>query len=212
MCLEIGKLDSYTPFNRSNLKEYYSSDNSFDFTNSFDKLKKIVNSDTKIRVWSSHLDSDDYCLLLLICYLFKENKVSAIFSEEISWYATTLGCIDEKEVVELENKEHILKEYEKEDYYNEWIKIVNDNKELRYMLNGKVISCDINYFDKDILKRLEQLGKIYIYNLVADLMINPIIPGVRYADFIYLYLIERLEKQNYIKSSMINDKKYVELN
>mgnify|MGYP004576253699 FL=1 len=80
------------------------------------------------------------------------------------------------------------------------------------MINGTVVSCNIDKFDEDIIDRLERTGKIYIFKLVADLMGNPIIPYVMYPEWIYIYLIERLEKIGIIKSSIIDDKKYVELN
>ena len=168
LSLCIGKLDSITPFNRKILLQYYKNNNFYDFTDVFDKLKKIVNNCTKIRVWSSHLDSDDYCLLLLICYLFQDKKICVIFSEEINWGSTTISAVSEKEISELERREHILTKWQKEDYFKEWKQIVNDNSDLRYMINGKVKSCDIDRFDNNIVERLEKIGKTYIFKLVAD--------------------------------------------
>lgn len=212
LSLCIGKFDSYIPFNRKVLSQYYKNENYYDFTDDFNKLKEFVNNCSKIRVWSSHLDSDDYCLLLLICYLFKDKEISAIFSEELNWGATTISAINEKEISELEKREHILTKWQKEDYCNEWKKIINDNKELRYMINGTVVSCNVDKFDEDIIDRLEKAGKIYIFKLVADLIGNPPTPYVIYSDYIYIYLIERLEKKGLIKSSIIDNKKYIELN
>lgn len=40
-------------------------------------------------------------------------------------------------------------------------KIINDNKELRYMINGTAVSCNVDKFDEDIIDRLERAGKIY---------------------------------------------------
>lgn len=212
LSLCIGKLDSVTPFNRKTLSQYYKKDISYDFTDDFNKFKELVNNCKKIRVWSSHLDCDDYCLLLLICYLYQDKEISVVFSEEIDWGATTLGCVSEKELPELEKKEHILTNWQKEEYCNEWKKIVSDNKELRYMLNGTVVSCDIDVFDNEIIDRLEKTGKIYIFKFIADLMCNPIIPRVMYSDWIYIYFINRLEKKGIIKSYIIDEKKYIELN
>ena len=80
------------------------------------------------------------------------------------------------------------------------------------MINGTVISCNIDRFDNEIINRLEKMGKTYIYKLVGDLMANPIIPNIMFSDWIYIYLIERLEKNKRIKSSIMDDKKYIELN
>ena len=78
LSLCIGKLDSATPFNRSVLLHYYKRNVSYDFTNDYNKLKELVNDCKKIRVWSSHLDSSDYCLLLLICHLFEVHPLLMI--------------------------------------------------------------------------------------------------------------------------------------
>ena len=142
-------------------------------------------------------------MLLLICYLFQDKEISVIFSEELNWSATTIGAVSEKEICQLEKREHILTEWQKEDYCNEWKRIVNENSKLRYMINGTVISCNIDRFDNEIINRLEKIG---------DLMANPIIPNIMFSDWIYIYLIERLEKNKRIKSSIMDDKKYIELN
>ena len=144
--------------------------------------------------------------------MFQEKEISVVFSEEINWGATTIGAVDEKEISELEKREHILTKWQKEDYCNEWKKIIDDNKEFRYMINGTVVSCNIDIFDNEIINRLEKTGKTYIFKLVADLMENPIIPHVVFSDWIYIFLIERLEKNNKIISSIIDNKKFIELN
>lgn len=74
-----------------------------------------------------------------------------IFSEELNWGDTTISAISEKEISELEKREHILIKWQKEDYRNEWEKIINDNKKLRYMINGTVVSCNIDKFEKYIV-------------------------------------------------------------
>ena len=104
-----------------------------------------------------------------------------------------------------------MKKWEQEYFSNEWLRLIRDDSELRFMVNGQVISCDIGYFDNDILQRLEKLGKVNIYTLVADLMVNPIIPYVRYSDWIYVYLINRLISNKLIEKSFENNIMYVEV-
>ena len=43
-------------------------------------------------------------------------------------------------------------------------------------------------------------------------MVGPVIPYIIYSDTIYFYLIERLEKKGIIKSTIIDNKEYLELN
>ena len=217
LCLSIGSLDGMKCLKRTELEKYINLnknklfENGLDFKHEYDKLMEYANKASKIRIWSSHLDCDDYCLLLYICYLLKEKNISVIYIEELDWEATTLGCITEKELKILEQKEHVLKEMEKDNFSNQWLKLINDNTELRFMINGQVISKDINYFDNDILQRLEKLGKVNIHTLVANLMGNPIIPSVRYADFIYIYLINKLINNKLIEKSVENDSTFIEI-
>ncbi len=218
LCLCIGNLDGMNALKRTelgkyiNLKEKKLFKNGLDFKYEYDKLLKYANMASKIRIWSSHLDSNDYCLLLYLCYVLKDKKISVIYSDELNWEKTaTLGCVSKEEVIKLEQKEHILKKWEQEYFSNEWLKLINDNTELRFMINGQVISCNIDYFDNDILQRLQKLGKVNIYTLVADLMANPIIPYIIYADWIYIYLINRLITNKLIKKSYKSNKMYVEI-
>lgn len=207
----IGKLPSLKPFNRNNLKLYHGDENSYNFTDEFNNLKKFVKNSLKIRVWSSHLDSSDYCLLLLICFLFRDKEISVIFSEEIN-QSPQIGMINASEIPNIEKREHILTKSQKENYCKEWEQIVSDNKELRCMINGKVISCTIDSFDDEILDRLEKSGEIYISKFTSDLMGNPTLPHVIFSEFVYVYLINRLEKIGKIKSTLINHKRYIKIN
>ena len=214
----IGKLDSTEKYDRIELKKYLKNINTIKdgpFKNGYNfeyEINKIRNLDEvdKIRVWSSHLDCTDYCLLLFVCNYFGDKNISVVFSEEYNWYATTCTKLNENEINELIKKEHILKEYDIEQYKKEWNQIVKDNKELRYMINGTVKSVDIDYFNKSILNRLEQLGEVNLYTLIADLMEISIIPFVYYADYIYLYMINSMIDKNLIKKNEKSNKIYRE--
>ena len=211
LSLCIGKFDSLTPFNRESLKEYFDDEDQIDFTNEFNELKEYVKNCKKIRVWSSHLNCDDYCLLLLICYLFQDKEISVLFSEEIDWEANSFGFVSAKEIKNIEYKEHVLNDCKKKKYSDKWEKVVSENKELRYMLNGEVVSCDIDNFDNDIMDRIKKMGNTYISYAVANLLVYPLIPCVMYSDSVYFYLINRLEKKGLIKSSIVDNKKYIEV-
>lgn len=213
----IGRLDSIKNHARSELREYvkYVHDinddffyNAFNFEYEFKKLKGLKSVD-KIRIWSSHLDCNDYCLLLFMCNYFDDKNISVVFSEEYNQYTTTLGNLNTNEINELLKREHILKKSEVDQYKKEWKQIVLENTELRFMINGLVKSVSIDYFDDAILNRLEQLGEVNIYLLVADLMGNPIFSFVHYSDYIYLYLIHRLIDNNLILKVKRDDKLFV---
>lgn len=199
--LDIGKLKGIDNFDRSELKEYIKLDLNYNFKDIFDELSKYLNEANKIRVWSSIYDAEEYCLLLFICHHFKDKNISVIFSNELR-DANRINCLDKDEIKEIYNKEHILSDLEKEKYNKEWIKIINSNKELRFMNNGVVQSVDINYFDNVILERLNKLGKVEKRKLIMDLISNPIVDKCQYADFILEYLIDNLIKKGLIKCTI----------
>ncbi len=214
----IGRFDNIVDYSRIELKKYtkYVSsseeepfENGYNFKFEFDKLKESLKNADKIRIWSSHLDCNDYCLLLFVCNYFSDKNITALFSEEVSWYATTCNVLDEKEINELTKKEHILNKYEIERYKKEWEKVVSENTELRFMINGSVQSVNIDYFDNKILERLRACGEVNIYSLVADLMGKSIVPSVYYSDYIYLYLINKLIDNNFIKKIQKDGKIFV---
>lgn len=204
MCLNIGKLDGIIDNKREELYEY----NlllKYDFNSELNEINKYDH----IRIWSSIYDADDYCLLLFLCSKFKDKEISVIYSNEFNNCATTITNLSAEDINDYLNKEHLLKKYEKEDFNNDWIKVLNDNTELRYLLNGNVESVDINYFDEYILNRLDKLGKITLYNLVGDLIVDPPIPKVIFSDWIYMYLIEKLEQENKIKFQIIDNEELI---
>lgn len=209
--LEIGKININNPFDRSNLTDYYNDSYNYDFTSIYTKLKELTKETNKVRIWSSHLNTNDYCLLLLMCSCFKNVNIGAIYSEELNWNFTTLSAISVEDIPKLETKEHILQNFEKDDYVNEWNNILKDNKELRYVIHSRVKSVDINNFDSFIINRLTSMGKVYIYKFIASLMVDSFIPLVSYSDSVWLYLINNLEKKCVIKSCIIDDKKYIEV-
>lgn len=204
MCLNIGKLDSLNNNKRDELKQY-NEILKYDFNKELDEINKYKN----IRIWSSIYNADDYCLLLFLCTKFKNKSISVIYSNEFNNYATTITNLTSDDLIDFSNKEHKLKNYEKEDLCNEWKNILKNNLELRYMLNGNVESVDINYFNELILDRLKELGKVIIYKLIDNLIVNPIIPKIIFSEWIYMYLIEKLENDNKITINKNDEIKFI---
>ena len=199
-------------FKRNELNKFISGEKiDFDFTELFNKLKEYVNNAKKIRVWSSLFDADEYCMLLFICHHFKDKEISVIFASEGNIWSSFILHNSEEEIKQLENKEHILREYEKEKLDKEWNEIILSNKELRYMINGSVKSVDLDYFDNNIIERLKSLGKVSKREFVINLMSNSIIPRCCYAQFIQEYFINSLIRKDLIKSAFEDNKEMVEI-
>ena len=201
---DIGNLKEMEEFKRNELNKFIpGGEKNFDFSDLFNKLEEYVGKAKKIRVWSSIFDADEYIMLLFICHHFKDKEISVVFASEGNIWSWIIPNNSQDEIKELEKKEHILKKYEKED--------LGKNKELRFMINGSVISVDLDYFDNDIINRLKNLGKVSKTKLVTSLMGEDIIPRCRYCSFIWEYFINSLIDKGLIKSYMENDKEMVEI-
>lgn len=65
-----------------------------------------VKSDTKVRIWSSKKNDDDYMLLLFLCNFLKDqtNKISVIFSSDYKgvW---SINALDYKKIETLEKED-----------------------------------------------------------------------------------------------------------
>ena len=209
---DIGNLKEMEEFKRNELNKFIpNGEKNFDFKELFNKLKEYVSKAKIIRVWSSMFDADEYCMLLFICHHFKDKEISVVFASEGNIWSWVIPNNSQEEIKELEKKEHILKQYEKEDLGKEWEKIILSNKELRFMINGSVISVDLDYFDNDIIDRLKSLGKVSKTKLVVSLMGDPIIPRCHYADFIWEFFINDLINKGLIKSTFEDNKEMVEV-
>ena len=134
--------------------------------------------------------------------MFPNNNISVVFADEYNSDCWSIGCTNFKEVNKLAEKEHILLQRDKELYISEWKKIVSVNSELRCIKNGKIESVTIDYFNKTILSYLEN-KEIEFMELVGRLMADSVIDND--SVFVYIYLINRLIKQEQIQVIRIDE-------
>ncbi len=172
-----------------------------------EKLKLLndsINNKHKIRIWTTHKQIDAYLMLLYICnYLANINydNVYVLFSDEHGKEFYTPSCMEEKELEKLLKYEHKLTKKEINDYSKEWLKIVNDNSDMRIINNNKVESVSFNYYDNFILDKLKELGEQEKGKLMHCLMIP-----FRIYDTVSYFLVNRLLKM--INTNVIKDKEY----
>lgn len=214
--LNIGDLSNIEKFDRKCIQKFFNKicilfENGFIFENEFNRLKNIIKESNKIRIWSSHLDAESYCLLLFICYHFKERNIGVVFSEEYDWKATSFSFISKDEMEEVLKREHILKQNQKEDYFNEWQNIVLENKEFRYIINGEIKSMDFCYLENCLITRLKELGESDLNRFVASLIANPLFPRLFLSPFIYNYLINKLIVSGKIVKIIKENKEYIKV-
>lgn len=145
-----------------------------------------IDKDKTIRIWSSKNNTLEYLNFLYFCYKLP-NKISVVFADEYNKYLPTVGATVPKEIKELLKYERKLTKEEKDRYKNEWIKLVNENSEIRLFKNGKIISTNYDYLDEYINKYYD---KNNIRKTVAALMGNDTENNL--SSDIYNFLIERI--------------------
>lgn len=148
-----------------------------------------IDKDKTVRIWSSRNNTQEYLNFLYFCYKLP-NQISVIFANEYNRYVNSVGETVPEEIKELLKYEHKLTKEEKDKYKNEWIKLVNENSEIRLFQNGKIISTNYNYIDDYIDKYYD---KNNIRRTVATLMENDTENNL--SSDIYNFLIERKQKQ-----------------
>lgn len=144
-----------------------------------------IDKDKTIRIWSSRNNTQEYLNFFYFCYKLP-NEISVIFVNEYDEYVYSACALNYKEVKELLKYEHNLTKEEKDKYKNEWIKLANENSEIRLFKNGKIISTNYDYLDKYIDKYYD---KNNIRKTVATLMGNDTENNL--SSDIYNFLIER---------------------
>lgn len=144
-----------------------------------------IDKDKTVRIWSSRNNTQEYLNFLYFCYKLP-NRISVIFVNEYDEYVYSAGALNYKEIKELLKYEHKLTDEEKDRYKNEWIKLVNENSEIRLFQNGKIISTNYDYLDKYIDKYYDENN---IRRTVATLMGNDTENNL--SSDVYNFLIER---------------------
>ena len=147
-----------------------------------------IDKDKTVRIWSSKNNTQEYLNFLYFCYKLS-NNISVVFANEYNQYLSTVGAILPDKIKELLKYEHKLTKEEKDKYKDEWIKLTNENSEMRLFENGKIISTDYDYLDKYIDKYYDGSN---INHTIAVLMSNDI--DNNFSDAIYKFLIERKQK------------------
>ena len=148
-----------------------------------------IDKDKTIRIWSSKNNTQEYLNFLFFCYKLP-NRISVIFVNEYDEYVYSAGALNYKEIKELLKYEHKLNKEEKDKYKNEWIKLADENSEMRLFQNGKIISTNYDYLNSYIDKYYD---KNNIRRTVATLMKNDTENNL--SSDVYNFLIERKQKR-----------------
>lgn len=183
-------------------KDYIHFDNPEEFFNCIDTLNKIsnnINDDTKIRIWSSKEDDDDYMMLLFLCNFLKDktDKISVIFTSDYSEYAWDLISIDIKDIEYLFKYEKLLSKDEIQSYANQWNDLVKINSEVRTLENGEVKCKKYSDYYDDILNIIKAKLPCKRAEIIATCMLNRAMKNA--GDVVYNFMIEQLLDSNKLK-------------
>jgi len=162
----------------------------FKIFESFQKLEFFLEKVKRVRIWSSHISSNEFLLFCFLCDFIKDKEISVCFADEYLPEVWSIGCMWEKEVKELSYKEHRLTPDEILKYQMIWEKVYFENSDLRFLKNGEVISVSFDFFTDMLIELVSKFQEISVKYFVGILMGEHFIE--EYGDFEYCYLIKRL--------------------
>lgn len=169
------------------------------------ELEEKIKNNKDVRIWYSKLDNEDICnTYFLIYYLSKYNDIN-IYLSEIGREWGGLGTYSSDEIINLLDRKELLKE--KEEYRNLWIKLEQENSDIRVYENDTIVSHGFNYLDKKILEQLKQYEEISYYTFIGRCMANSICNFC--SDVFFIARIEDMIKRKIIKITRTEQKKNI---
>ena len=113
MHLDIGDLKDLKNYKRSFLKSIGYNVDVVDYSNKIKFLLDNARNNKKIRIWSSHKNSNEYMTVLYICNLLEkyDAELYVVYSDEIYSEAKSVGELDKEEIKNVDALERkLLKE------------------------------------------------------------------------------------------------------
>ncbi len=178
-----------------------------------DKLKEKLETHDTVRIWYSSMDSEDYNFFTFMVYVINKIKknitIKTINVGEIpkteklkygpSW---SISCYSEDEIREIMKFEKQLTTEEIDDISIEWIKLENENADLRIIEKQGLKSANYKFLDDIVLEELSKCKEMDENRLIVNLMLreqeNHDVGGIN-GQIIFQYRINELKKQNKIK-------------
>lgn len=145
--------------------------------------------------------------MLYICSIIKDYnyELYVLYCDDYNKDYVSPSVMREEELEKLSKLEHKLTNEEINNNVKICKDLVDKNSDLRVIDHGNLKSVSIDFYDDYILDTLKSMGKVKMYQLVARLIQN-----VYLHDTMYVYLIEKLVKNNKVKITMDNNIRYFE--
>ena len=177
-----------------------------------DIQEKLTELDTKIkkskeiRIWYSKLNSEEMCTMcFLIHYLSKYNNLTIYLSEVSHDVGFGLGAYAEEEIINLVDKKVILSKEEKELYKELWIKLEQENSDLRICMDNTIKSYSFDYLDEKIINFLKEKQELAYLSLIGLCLANTICNF--FDDVFFRARIDYFIEKGIIKISKVQMKK-----
>ena len=155
------------------------------------ELNSYIKNNSSIRIWYSNSDNEDACNMCFLLYYLSEYKVK-IYLTEIK---DGLGSCNEQDLIKLVDKKKLINTKFINKYKELWLKLEEENSDIRIALNDKIVSYKFKYLDDKIMAVLGNKEFRY-YGLIGECMIKRICNF--YSDIIFKNRIDYLIKNNYI--------------
>lgn len=200
--LSIGNLSNIDNYIVELPKNIYHEKIVCNLNNEISKLISFVDSDYKIRIWSSHIVPDSYLLLLFVCSCLKNkiDNIIVLYSDEYNEECYSPGTMTSDELEKLSALEHILSKKEICELSDKWNMIKKENSNLRIVQNENVKSVNYDYFDNEIINMIDKLKSTKIIDLTYELSKKYYI-----SDSVFVFLISRLIDLGRIKVIKSNE-------
>lgn len=198
ICLGLDLVIGDIKNNRVSFLKALHGNNFYNYDDSINELLENLPS-SKIRIWSSKGNDNDYLLLLYLCDLLKDknHNLTVVYTTDYDKNVLSINCLHHKEIKSVLVHEKYLTLDDINRYSNDWKKLVEVNSELRILENGIIKNKNYSDYDDQILKKLGDLEPCTLVNLIGNLMSSFIINDV--GSTVYQYLIDRLISLNKIK-------------
>ena len=197
---DLSDLDNYTiklP------KEIYEEDVIINYKDKITELMNLIDNNYKVRVWTSHCDTDDYLLLLFISSYLKDkiDNMIVLYSDDYKRECYSPCTMTSKELDELSTYEHMLSKEDLNILSEEWTRVKNENSDLRILQKGEVISINYDYFNDEIISIVDKKESTSVIDIIYELIVK-----YHLDDRVFKFLINKLIESGKIKIIESNER------
>lgn len=160
-----------------------------------EELNKIKNKN--VRIWYSSTDNEDVSTLYFLISHFYKKDIEVYVCDVADENHFSLGSYSVDEIDSLLFKTRNISVAEKQKYYDRWLKLTEENADIRILQNNTIVSTTFDYLDNKIISILEKYKKMKYWSLVGECMSERLCGF--YGDIFFIARINELIKANKIE-------------